>query len=244
VRASVDKYGHALITADYRFAPQVGVPEIFEDVKACIKFIRSPTGLKINALDTSRLAVAGNSAGGYLALLAGLYVEPKPQCVLAMYPITDPFGTCFIDALCVPEGRARVDDASVHDILFSNAVVANSAPTSARSMLFHHSIDNSHHSLFPEHMGLYIGQDALHYEGNDYWRIAKSIEVNWLPPTFIWHGTGDTVVEVGQSDEVVGAMAGEETQFVYKRYPGRGHLFAMDRGIHMVPFYDFLGVHL
>jgi hypothetical protein len=39
-------------------------------------------------------------------------------------------------------------------------------------------------------------------------------------------------------------MAGEETQFVYKRYPGRGHLFDMDRGIHMVPFYDFSGVHL
>ena len=60
VRASVDKYRHALITADYRFAPQVGVPEIFEDVKACIKFIRSPTGLKIAAEteDTSQSAFA------------------------------------------------------------------------------------------------------------------------------------------------------------------------------------------
>ena len=74
---SVKKYNHALISADYRLAPQVGVQDIFADIQDCITFIRSPDGLVTrlkgaaapNAVDTTRLAVSGSSAGGYLALL-------------------------------------------------------------------------------------------------------------------------------------------------------------------------------
>jgi acetyl esterase/lipase len=37
---SVEKYQHALVTADYRLVPQVGIEDIDEDVMDCIDFIR------------------------------------------------------------------------------------------------------------------------------------------------------------------------------------------------------------
>lgn len=37
----VDKYQYALVTADYRLAPQVDIVEIHSDVLECIDFIRS-----------------------------------------------------------------------------------------------------------------------------------------------------------------------------------------------------------
>lgn len=84
MRCGVQKYGYACVSADYRLAPQASVGEILEDVKECIHFIRKelPSHTDEGALDVSRLAVSGSSAGGYLALLAGLYANPKPNVIL------------------------------------------------------------------------------------------------------------------------------------------------------------------
>ncbi|MGG6495956.1 UNVERIFIED_CONTAM: alpha/beta hydrolase, partial [Bacteroidetes bacterium 56_B9] len=80
MRTGVQTYNYIAISADYRLAPQASIREIMQDVQDCIAFIRTqlPSILGKDKADVSRLAVSGSSAGGYLALLAGLYVEPKP----------------------------------------------------------------------------------------------------------------------------------------------------------------------
>lgn len=87
MRRGVQKYGYACVSADYRLAPQASVGEILDDVKDCIKFIRNELSSHVDkgVLDVSRLAVSGSSAGGYLALLAGLYADPKPNVILPIY---------------------------------------------------------------------------------------------------------------------------------------------------------------
>ena len=93
-------------SADYRLAPQVSVGEILEDVKDGIVYARHalPAEIPAGVLDVSRLVVSGSSAGGYLALLAGLYVEPKPHVLLPIYQITDTLGTFFLHHRLHPWG--------------------------------------------------------------------------------------------------------------------------------------------
>ncbi|KAE8203861.1 hypothetical protein CF327_g7750, partial [Tilletia walkeri] len=73
LHAAPEKHGIAVVSADYRLAPQARMPSILSDISDALHFLQSPkfeprTGEK---LDTSRIALSGSSAGGWLALLAG-----------------------------------------------------------------------------------------------------------------------------------------------------------------------------
>lgn len=100
-------YGFVCISADYRLTPQVHVGEVFEDVKDCVKYIRNNLSslLGEGIVDGSRVAVSGSSVGGFLSLLAGLYIDPKPQVIVPIYPISDPLGTFFTNPQPAPNGR-------------------------------------------------------------------------------------------------------------------------------------------
>jgi len=63
--------GYAVISADYRLAPEVKLPAIIEDLQDAYHWLRvqGPDRCRI---DPERIAVIGHSAGGYLALMADL----------------------------------------------------------------------------------------------------------------------------------------------------------------------------
>lgn len=85
------------------------------DVKDCLAWTAAELPRELAAagnnngtlLDTTRMAVSGSSAGGYLALLAGLYATGpvKPKVILPIYPITDPLGTFFTTPQKHPAGH-------------------------------------------------------------------------------------------------------------------------------------------
>lgn len=243
---SVNKYSHALISADYRFAPQVGVQDIFADIQDCIAFIRSPNGLATHlkdaaapdAIDTTRLAVSGSSAGGYLALLAGLYVEPKPQVILPIYPITDPLGTFFTTSQPGSSTKADVD-ATVQPYLDRNAAaVANNDPGSSRGNMYSYMLA---HANLAELLHFETEEDPQHSSSNDKWRVARQIAKQRLPPAYIVHGTADLDVGVEQADEVVGVMVGEGLEVKYERLEGKEHLFdAKDPSEKLESMYEFM----
>lgn len=233
--AAITKYNLAFISADYRLAPQVGVADIFEDVDDCVKFIRSPQGLikhvDPKALDTSRLAVSGGSAGGYLAFLAGLYVEPKPQVIMPIYPITDPLGTFFITPQPNPQGR--IESATVAPFMEPEGeVVANNDPLSARTQSYFWMMQECNLASLlkiPPERG----------STQDHWRVSRSIRENRLPPSYVAHGDADHYVGVEQSDEAIGVMVGEGLEFAFERRHDADHLFDMSAKEDMQRMYEF-----
>lgn len=243
---SVERYSHALISADYRLAPQVGVQDIFADVNDCIAFIRSPDGLAAHlkdatgpgAIDTTRLAVSGSSAGGYLALLAGLYVEPEPQVILPIYPITDPLGTFFITSQLGTSTKVDVD-ATVQEYLDRNAAaVANNDPGSSRGNMYSYMLA---HANLAELLHFDTKDNPQHNSSNDKWRVARQIAKQRLPPAYVVHGTADLDVGVEQADEVVGVMVGEGLEVKYERLEGKEHLFdAKDPSEKLESMYEFM----
>jgi acetyl esterase/lipase len=83
--------GYIVVSIDYRLAPETKLPQIIEDVvDACAWVRRDGPGL-FNA-DAGRLAVVGNSAGGFLTLAAGYRANPKPDALVSCFGYGDLLG--------------------------------------------------------------------------------------------------------------------------------------------------------
>lgn len=80
--------GSALVSIDYRLAPETKVKGIVEDIQDAYAWLRSQ-GPRLFKIDPDRVAVIGHSAGGYLTLMAGFCVKPRPKALVAFYGYGD-----------------------------------------------------------------------------------------------------------------------------------------------------------
>ena len=241
MRKGVQRYGYACISADYRLAPQVTVKDILKDVKDCIAFIRNelPEHVAEGTVDVKRLAVSGSSAGGYLALLAGLYADPKPGVIMPIYPITDPLGTFFVNPQPPPLGRKAASKEQVTPYLDPNAeAVASCIPDiekDSRMQMYTYMLQSAN---LAQLLGVPDPEDAAPF------RISRCVYEHRLPPAFFLHGDMDSAVGVEQADEVVGAMLGCGIDVQYERPHGKDHF--LDTGVEYEndAMYSFMLKHL
>jgi acetyl esterase/lipase len=82
------KEGYALVSLDYRLAPEIKLPGIIEDLEAAFRWLREQGPRQLH-IDPDRLVVAGGSAGGYLTLMAGCRVKPRPRALVAYWGYGD-----------------------------------------------------------------------------------------------------------------------------------------------------------
>ena len=240
MRRGVSKYGFACISADYRLAPQVGVKGILQDVKDCIAFIRNDLSKHIEegVVDVTRLAVSGSSAGGYLALLAGIYVDPKPQVILPIYAITDPLGTFFTNPQPAPMGRYAASKEEMAPYLDPHAEpVANCGPL-AEDPRMHMYVCMMASANLAELLGVPDADEATPF------RISRQVYEHRLPPAYFLHGDGDSCVGVEQSDQVVGAMLGCGMVVQYERPHGKDHFLDTGAEYENDPMYSFMMKHV
>lgn len=73
---------------DYRLIPETKLPEVIEDVKDAIAWLRA-SGPELFNVDPDRMVVAGASAGGYLALMSGYIVRPAPTAIVSYWGYGD-----------------------------------------------------------------------------------------------------------------------------------------------------------
>jgi len=83
--------GYAVVSIDYRLAPETKLPDIISDIEEAFRWLASD-GAKQFHLDPRRFVVAGESAGGYLTLVTGYRVRPKPKALVALYGFGDLIG--------------------------------------------------------------------------------------------------------------------------------------------------------
>lgn len=82
----------AVLSVDYRLGPEARFPAAVDDSLAALHWLRGH-GAELG-LDTERIAVGGDSAGGNLAAVAALVLRDaastlKPRLQLLIYPATD-----------------------------------------------------------------------------------------------------------------------------------------------------------
>lgn len=86
-RAFLDS-GYAIVSIDYRLAPETKLPAIIEDLRDSYVWLHAQ-GPRLFGVDTRRIAVAGGSAGGYLTLMTGFSVQPRPAALLSLWGYGD-----------------------------------------------------------------------------------------------------------------------------------------------------------
>jgi acetyl esterase len=83
--------GIAVFAIDYRLAPEARFPGAFDDVVAGLKWVAA-NGASVG-IDTTKLAIGGDSAGGNLAAAVALWARdhngPKLRMQMLAYPVTD-----------------------------------------------------------------------------------------------------------------------------------------------------------
>lgn len=79
--------GFNIFSIDYRLAPETKLPEIKEDITDALHWVENE-GAKQFDYDPEKIAVIGSSAGGYLALLTGTFIN-KPKAIVSFYGYGD-----------------------------------------------------------------------------------------------------------------------------------------------------------
>ncbi len=69
-------WGYGAVTMNYRFAPEARIPDMIEDLRQALAFLKENADLY--GLEVGRTGLVGGSAGAHLALLYGYSVEGSP----------------------------------------------------------------------------------------------------------------------------------------------------------------------
>lgn len=80
--------GFQFVSVDYRLAPETKLPEAVRDVEDAWAWLHASA--KSVGIDSNRIPVMGHSAGGYLALIGGFRLDPKPAAVISLAGYGDP----------------------------------------------------------------------------------------------------------------------------------------------------------
>src|SRR5262249_24426789 len=86
--------GFVLVSLDYRLAPEVKLPAIIDDIKDAFRWLHGQ-GPQLLHLDPDRVVVTGGSAGGYLTLMTGCCVKPRPRALVAFWGYGDVDGAWY-----------------------------------------------------------------------------------------------------------------------------------------------------
>jgi acetyl esterase/lipase len=86
--------GYTVVSIDYRLAPETKLSAIIEDLQDAYQWVRE-RGPQMYKIDPERVAVVGHSAGGYLALMAGFRVNPRPKALVSFYGYGDITGNWY-----------------------------------------------------------------------------------------------------------------------------------------------------
>ena len=223
--AQRDRYvaaGSCVISIDYRLAPETRLSAIAEDLRDAFAWVRSE-GPRLFQVDPARLAVVGHSAGGYLALLSGLLVEPRPTAIVSFYGYGDIVGDWYArpdpfycQQPCVSEEAAR---SAVGHQPISGA----DEPTSERRNRFY---------LYCRQQGTWPQEVAGHDPFAEPGAFERYCPVRHVtpayPPTLLLHGDCDTDVPYEQSTLMAAALARAGVEHDLITIADGGHGFDRD----------------
>lgn len=223
-RVTMAEAGYVVASIEYRVIPFDTFPAPLEDVKSAIRYLKA--NAKTLGIDPENIAVMGESAGGYLAALAGttngnnkfdkgdnLNQNSKIQAVIDLYGLSD--------LTKIGEDYSEEVQATHDSPASAEAMLINSIPLFGRGG----SINNNPEAASAANPINYIEKD--------------------VPPFLIMHGEKDTTVSPSQTEILHQALVEkgmESTRYVVKEAGHGGEYWSEPEVINII--IDFLDKNL
>jgi acetyl esterase/lipase len=193
VRYMIQGEGCALVSIDYRLAPETKLSGIIEDVEDAVAWVGSE-GERLFAADARRIAVMGASAGGYLTLAAGYRARPRPSVLVSFYGYGDVVADWYSQPSPHPcHHQIKMTRAEAFRQV-SGPPIADARDRDGDGGAFYQHCRQ--HGLWPKEVS---GWDP-HAETEKFFPYmpVKNVTPDY-PPTMLIHGTADTDVPYEQS---------------------------------------------
>jgi acetyl esterase/lipase len=209
--------GCAVVSIDYRLAPETKLPEIISDIEEAFRW-PAGDGAKQFHLDPRRIVVVGESAGGYLTLVTGYRVRPKPKALVALYGYGDLIGDWSSKPNPYPGYNLRKISREEAESQTDGTVISDSDKRKGDGGLIY--MYYRQNGLWPEEVSG-IARSTIADKATPFEPI-RNVTSHW-PPTLLIHGTRDTDVPY------------EESELMAKKFKQKGVPFTfipIDHGEH------------
>jgi len=185
--------GYAVVSIDYRLAPETKLPAIIEDVEDAFTWLRRK-GPELFHMDANRIAVLGGSAGGYLTLMTGHRVKPRPTVLVSFWGYGDLIGDWYSTPSPHPRHqRSKMSEEEVRKQV-SGPPIANSRDREGNRGAFYQFCRQR--GIWPQEVsGWDPRREATKYRP---YMPVNNVTPDY-PPTLLIHGTDDTDVPYEQS---------------------------------------------
>ncbi len=207
--------GYVVVSIDYRLAPETKLPAIVEDVQDACRWV-CERGPKLFHIAPERLAVMGASAGGYLTLMTGFQVEPRPKALVSFYGYGDIAGAWYSRPDPFYRSVALVSEKEARGAV-GHTVISEDPGKNDRSRFY----------LYCRQQGLWPKEVAGHDPvvepmAFDSFCPLRNVTAVY-PPTLLIHGTKDTDVPCEQSELMDRELARKGVEHNLITVPGGAH---------------------
>jgi acetyl esterase/lipase len=211
--------GYALVSIDYRLAPEVKIPELIADIDDAFRWLRED-GPKLLNIDLDRMVVTGGSAGGYLTLMAGVRLKAKPRALVAYWGYGDVDG----DWLAKPSEHYR---KAVPLVSKEDALKGVGAKVLTGSESDFDGKARGRFYMYCRQNGLWTKEVTGFDPATEKAKLDPYCPVRNVtpayPPTMLVHGTEDTDVPYQLSVNMAKEFDGQKVPYEFVTVRGAGH---------------------
>ncbi len=208
--------GFNVISIDYRLAPETKLKFIIEDLRDAFDWVRTQ-GPSLAGIDRDRVVVVGHSAGGYLALMSGVCVKPRPKAIVAFYGYGDIAGEWYSRPDPFYCQKPAVPKAEAYAAVGHGVISETGAPERFRFY------------LYCRQNGLWPKEVAGHDPDKDSKAFVPFCPIRNVtkkyPPTLLLHGDHDTDVPYEQSVLMAQMLERHQVEHQLITMTNRGHGF-------------------
>jgi len=211
------KAGYTVVSIDYRLAPETRLAAIIKDLEDAYAWVRSKGPALFN-IDPDRIAVVGHSAGGYLTLMAGFRLKPRPSALVSFYGYGDITGPWYSQPDSFYSQMPSIPrDQAIE--LVGNSTVSNPLLPNERSIFYLYCRQKG---LWPREVSGHdpVKEAAWFSEYEPLRNISPA-----YPPTLLLHGEKDTDVPYEQSVLMAKAFKRHNVDYEFISKPDWGHGF-------------------